>query len=335
MKSETLLLSEQQMQSLMDWKTAVRIAEELLREQSRGNVLMPPKLLLDLRSRGLDSYSNAMPAYLEYLDEAGIKWGGGYGENIKTGELPYMMQVAILNSPITGEIHAIMGATWLTTTKTGSETALAGKFLAKDDDLVVTIIGAGLQGSASVNCWLALGELGDLSLKEVRIVDLDRSKAEAVAAVAREAHPRDIIQVFDSVQTAVDNAHVVITATTATEPIVERGWLRNDVLMASLGSFPEFDAQAILEADKLVVDNWKQNEHRGEFSELIASGEITRATIHGELPDIVAGNIPGRESNGEMIAASLIGLGSVDLAIAWEIYRRAKERGVGQTFSFL
>jgi ornithine cyclodeaminase/alanine dehydrogenase-like protein (mu-crystallin family) len=105
-----------------------------------------------------------MPAYLEHLSLAGTKWGGGYGENNKTGNLPYMMQVAILNSPITGEIYSIMGSTWLTTTKTGSETALSGKFLAQSDDLVVTVVGVGLQGRASVGCWLALDEMGIFQL---------------------------------------------------------------------------------------------------------------------------------------------------------------------------
>ena len=75
MKTQTILLTEEQVQSLMDWKTAVRIAEELLREQGNGNVLLPPELLLSLRGRGLDSYLSAMPAYLEYLGLAGTKWG--------------------------------------------------------------------------------------------------------------------------------------------------------------------------------------------------------------------------------------------------------------------
>jgi len=335
MKTQTILLTEEQVQSLMDWKTAVRIAEELLREQGNGNVLLPPELLLSLRGRGLDSYLSAMPAYLEYLGLAGTKWGGGYGENNKTGNLPYMMQVAILSSPITGEIYSIMGSTWLTTIKTGSETALSGKFLAKSDDLVVTVIGAGLQGRASVRCWLALDELGDISVQELRVVDLNRQKSEKVAAEARDAHPGKSIEVFDNVRESVDGAHVVITATTATEPFVDRAWLRDDVLIASIGSFPEFDPQAILDADKLVVDNWEQNKHQGDFSKLIEEGKIARDDIHGELPEIVAGKVPGRESSDEMIAANLVGLASVDLSIAWEVYRRAKAEGVGTIFSFL
>jgi len=335
MKTKTILLTEAEVQSLMDWKTAVRIAEEELCQQGKGNVLMPPKQLLNLRSRGLDSYSNAMPAYLEYLGVAGIKWGGGYGENNVSRNLPYMMQVAILNSPTTGEIHCIMGATWLTTTKTGSETALAGKYLGNKDDVVVTVIGCGLQGSASVHCWLALDELGDLSIKEVRIVDLNRARAEQVAAEARAAHPQKTIVVMDSLPHALDGATAVVSATSSTKPIVKKEWLRSDVLIASLGSYPEFEPEAILSADKFVADNWIQNEHRGEFKDLIEAGKLTRDMLLGELPEVIAGKVPGRERPDEMIAASLIGLGSVDLAVGWEIYHRALARNVGTTFAFL
>jgi alanine dehydrogenase len=335
MKTKTILLTEAQVQSLMDWKTAVRIAEELLREQGQGNVLLPAELLVSLCDRGLDSYLSAMPAYLEHLSIAGTKWGGGYGHNAKTGRLPYMMQVAILNSPITGEIHAIMGSTWLTTAKTGSETALCGKFLAKSDDLIVAVVGAGLQGRASVGCWLALDELGDISIRQLRVVDLDRQKSDKVAAAAREAHPAKSITAVDNVEEALEGAHAVITATTATAPFVDRAWLRKDVLVASVGSHIELEPQVALEADKLVVDSWAQSKHQGSLSGLIAQGKITRDQVHGELPEIVAGKLPGRESSDEMIVAGLQGLASVDLAIGWQIFKRAELEGVGTFFSFL
>jgi ornithine cyclodeaminase/alanine dehydrogenase-like protein (mu-crystallin family) len=335
MTTRTILLTEEQVRSLMDWETAVRLAEELLREQARGSVLLPSEVHADLGRYGLDSYLSGMSAYLHHLGLAGTKWGGGYGENKRRGSLPYMMQVAILNSPVTGEVYAIMGSTWLTTTKTGSETALSGKFLAPCADLVVTVVGVGLQGSACVHCWLALDQLGDVSVRELRIVNRDRIKAEGVAAAARQAHPGKSITVMEDIQEAVDGAHVVVTATTATEPIVDAAWLRDDALLAALGSHPELDSLAILHADKLVVDSWEPNQHLGSLSPLIEAGEITRDDIHGELPDIVAGKVVGRESSDGLIAASLTGLSSVDLAIAWEVYRRATAEGVGTVFSFL
>jgi ornithine cyclodeaminase/alanine dehydrogenase-like protein (mu-crystallin family) len=57
--------------------------------------------------------------------------------------------------------------------------------------------------------------------------------------------------------------------------------------------------------------------------------------VVGELPDLVAGKIPGREKPDENIVASLIGLGSIDLGISLRIYENARSRGLGQLVTFM
>ena len=47
------------------------------------------------------------------------------------------------------------------------------------------------------------------------------------------------------------------------------------------------------------------------------------------LSDIVLGNGPGRRSDRDRIMAIPTGLGSVDMPLAWSIYRRAREAGIG------
>ncbi len=117
----------------MTFPEALCIAEEELKNQGLGNVDMPPKVALELRKFGLDSYCNSMPAYLHYKDVLGIKYGGGFGHNLKTGDLPYMVQTLLLANPRSGELQAVMSATFLTILKTGSETVVAGKYLAKQE----------------------------------------------------------------------------------------------------------------------------------------------------------------------------------------------------------
>lgn len=334
MRTQTILLTEQDVQSLVDWRTAVRVAEEVLSQQGKGNVLMPPKVLLSLRSEGVPSYSNAMPAYLKYLDVIGVKWGGGFEANLKT-ELPMMVILLIVADPQTGETYSIMSGTWITAAKTGCESSLAGKYLAQKGPLNVAVIGIGDQGRGSVMCWGALHALGDIEIKEMRLVDLIPERAEKVAKEAEKEYGNLNVKVFDKVQPAVEDAHAIVTCTTSREPIVRRAWIREGAFTASIGSFPEFEDQVGLDADKLVVDNWAQNWKRGEFRNLMEQGKVTRDDLYAELPDIVAGKVPGRESPNELIASSLIGIGSIDIAIAWEVYQRAKARSVGSTFSFL
>jgi ornithine cyclodeaminase/alanine dehydrogenase-like protein (mu-crystallin family) len=332
---EVLFLSENDVVSLVTPKEAIRIAEEVLKNQGSGRVEMPPKQLLNLRKYGLDSYCNAMPAYLEYLGISGIKWGGGFGENLKTRQLPFMVQTLILASPKTGAPHAMMSATKLTSLKTGAESALTGKYLGNiTRPMTLTVVGIGDQGRDNVHMWLALHDLGDLRLQEVRLVDLRLEETEAFARTLGERPGLKIVVTRD-IEAAVRGADAVATCTSSEVPIVKHAWLKTGVVLASIGSYPEIEPSAVLAAHKLVVDNWEQNVHRGEFKDLIEGGKIDRGRIHGELPEVVAGRRPGREREDELICASLIGLGTIDIGIAQSVYERAKTRGIGQTVTFM
>ena len=67
---------------------------------------------------------------------------------------------------------------------------------------------------------------------------------------------------------------------------------------------------------------------------LIEQGRLTREEIHGEMGDVAAGNIPGRESDEEVIVAGLIGLGTHDVACAVHVVETALEEGRGSFFDF-
>ncbi|MCX6093996.1 MAG: ornithine cyclodeaminase family protein [Candidatus Bipolaricaulota bacterium] len=330
-KVEAIVLTEDDIRSLVSFPEALSIAEELLANQGSGAVDMPPKVALDLKRFGLESYCNSMPAYLHYKKLLGIKFGGGFSDNVRTGQLPYMVQTLILANPVTGEPYALMSATYLTILKTGTETAVSAKFLAKQDGaLKVCVIGVGDQGQGNALAWAALDAQGARKVSEIGLVDLDTGKAEQFAKVLERSY-KGKIQVSGSIEKSVADRDVIVTTTTAVKPIVKKEWVKpQGVYFASLGSNPELDPQIVLSADKLVADNWVQNEHRGEFRELIATGKITRRNLYAELPEIVAGKQPGRVDPKENIVGSLIGLGSIDIATAWQAYLAAKERGIGQ-----
>lgn len=331
-KVEALVLSEEDIHGLVTFPEALRIAEEELKNQGLGNVDMPPKVALELSKFGLDSYCNSMPAYLHYKNVLGIKYGGGFGRNLETGDLPYMLQTLLLVNPRTGELNAVMSATHLTVLKTGTETAVAGKFLANQTSpLNVCVIGVGDQGQGNARSWAALDALGDRNVQEITLVDLDLAKVERFAPVLEEEYSKKIT-ISDNIEKSVGDCNVIVTTTTSPKPIVKKEWVpQQGTFFGSLGSDPELEESIVLGADKIIADNWIQNEHRGEFKKLIREGKITREHAHAELPAIVAGEAVGRESATETIVASLIGLGAIDIAIAADILPRARERGIGQS----
>ena len=68
MAQSTLLITQQQIQSLLDMPTVLRIVERIYRSHGEGKVVMPAKVTLDLGEHNAWPFYkaalNAMPAYL-------------------------------------------------------------------------------------------------------------------------------------------------------------------------------------------------------------------------------------------------------------------------------
>ena len=326
-------LSEAEVCRCVSMQDAIPVAEEVLAGQGSGTVEMPPKVLLDLARFGYDSYCNSMPSYIDSRHVSGIKWGGGFAANHNLG-IPYMVQTLVMADPVTGVPRAIMSATRLTSLKTGSETAVAGKFLARHDKpLAVTIVGVGDQGRGNLEAWVAADRLGSVAVEVVRLFDVDRGQCERAAAEVGADWTKPI-RVADELEAAVSASDVLVTTTSSRTPFVKAAWLHKGMFLASLGSHQEFEDEAIRRADAFVVDSWAQNEHRGEFKHFVERGEITREHVRAELPEIVAARAPGRRTDDEIILASLIGLGSIDLGIATVALANAEAARVGTLLPF-
>ena len=62
-------------------------------------------------------------------------------------------------------------------------------------------------------------------------------------------------------------------------------------------------------------------------------GLLQDSDIHCDLDELVAGEKPGRENDQERTYFNAVGLAFVDVAIAWAMYQRATEQGLGQTLT--
>jgi alanine dehydrogenase len=56
---------------------------------------------------------------------------------------------------------------------------------------------------------------------------------------------------------------------------------------------------------------------------------ISEANIHGEIGEVAAGKIPGRQSAEEVTFFKSVGVAVQDVAVAERILRQAAERGLG------
>lgn len=332
MDQSTLLITQQDVKSLLDMPSAIRIVEQVYCSHGKDRVIMPPKITLDLGERRpwppYKAAMNAMPVYLGDLDIAGIKWAGGFKNNYKIG-LPYVSAMILLINPKNGVFLAALDGIYITALRTGAASAVFAKVLARKDASVVGIIGAGVQGRMHLR---ALHHV--FKLKEIRVIDIKESVAETYCQEMKTELGLNVTP-RKSYQETVEGADIVCTVTIADEPLVRREWLKKGSLIISVGSYQELEPEVVLSSEKIVVDNWAQTSHRGELAKLVEAGVIEEKNIHAEIGEILAGTKKGRERGNENILAVHIGLGSLDIGCAFEVYQKALEKKLGTPFSFI
>lgn len=331
MDHQTLLLSREDIKACFQMPKCLEIVEQVFRAHGEGKVVMPAKLGLDLGEVGgwppYDAFMNAMPAYLGSIDVAGLKWAGGWKQNPHRA-LPYVMASILLVDCRNGLLLSVLEGGYITNLRTGAATGVAAKYLARKDSRTVGIIGTGCQGRMQIR---ALSHL--FSFEDVRVMDINREAAERFVAEMGKELSISLRQV-SHYQEAVEGADIVVAATGARGAFVRREWLSPGSFVATVGSYPELHPQVILQADKVLVDSWAQNKHRGELSALVKDGRFSEDDLYGEVGEVVAGKKGGRDNDHEVLVCCLIGLGSHDVGCAHFVYEEAHRQGMGTLFSF-
>ncbi|MFU8772100.1 MAG: ornithine cyclodeaminase family protein [Anaerolineales bacterium] len=301
----------------LDIATIIKLLEIAFQEKGEDRVEIPPKPGIHTQP---DAFIHAMPAFIPALKSAGIKWVSGYPQNQKAG-LPYVSGLLILNDLNTGFPYAVMDCTWITAYRTGAATGLAAKYLARPDSQTVGILACGVQGRTNLEALAAL-----FPLKRVYAYDIDEETQRNYVQEMTSKLDLEIIGV-KSAREAVMNSDLVVTSGPILmhpEPTIEPDWLQP----GAFGSAVDFDSywqpEAISQIDKLSTDDLAQFRYYrslGYFQ--------TTPDPYADLGEIVTGKKPARQKEEERILAMNLGLALDDMAVAPEIYRRAREADLG------
>jgi ornithine cyclodeaminase/alanine dehydrogenase-like protein (mu-crystallin family) len=223
----------------------------------------------------------------------------------------------------------VLDGVWITNTRTGAATAVGTRYLSAPGPKIVAFVGAGAQARSSLRAMQ-----GYIDVAEVRAAD---PSATARTSFAAEMQPVTgaPITVTTDIEAAVRGADVVVTVTPADAPLVKRAWIKPGAFVGSMGSYQELEEAVVLDAGKIVVDSWEQCAHRGELKKLVEAGRLDRRHIHAEIGEVLAGRKTGWEPSDRHVLGVLIGLGSLDIAVARLVLDRARAKGLGRTFAFL
>jgi ornithine cyclodeaminase/alanine dehydrogenase len=300
-----------------DLPTIIALLEQAFREKGAGRVEMPPKPGIHPRP---DAFIHAMPAYIPALHAAGIKWVSGYPDNQRRG-LPYISGLLVLNDDETGLPICVMDCTWITAYRTGAATALSARYLARPESEVVGILACGVQGRTNLEALATC-----FPIRRVYAYDLVPTARRRYAHDMSERLKVEVVAV-DQPKAAVRESDIVVTSGPILKhpsPTIEPGWLKR----GGFGSAVDFDSYwqpaALAEMDRIATDD------RAQFQYYRSVGYFQQTPEpYCDLGDLVTGRAPGRETPADRTLAINLGLALDDMAVAPDVYRRARERGVG------
>jgi len=222
----------------------------------------------------------------------------------------------------TGETRALLNAGAITAVRTAAVSGVATRLLAREDARTLAILGAGIQAKAHLEAMRAVRDFD-------RVLVWSRTPGRAAEL--------DGVEEAATAEAAVRGADVVVTATSAPEPILFRKWLKEGAHVNATGSsIPttrELDTATMVAASLFVDRRESTLNEAGDYLFPMREGAIGPEHVRGELGEILIGAVPGRTSEDELTVFKSLGLAVEDLAAAEHVLRRAEAENAGTVVS--
>ncbi|STZ75465.1 ornithine cyclodeaminase family protein [Bergeriella denitrificans] len=249
----------------------------------------------------------------------GIKHVTIYPENGRKHGLPGLFSTYTLFDGRNGRPLAVIDGNQITCRRTAAASALAARYLARQDAETLLICGAGNVAAELAPAYAAVRDI-----KRVLVWNPTAEKAEKLVARLREqgfaAEPAlDLAQ-------AVGESDIVSCATLSTEPLILREWVRPGTHIDLIGSFkPDMrESDDALFADTSVfVDTDEALDKAGDLLSPMAAGVFARGQVRADLAELCGGRHAGRQSDGEITVYKAVGSAAEDLAAAVLVYQGA------------
>jgi alanine dehydrogenase len=319
-----LLITRGEVVSLLDLAGCVAAVEDAFRLHAEGASLAPGVLETLTADGGFHIKAAGLrPAGRAYF---AAKVNGNFPRNAERFGLPTIQGVIVLCDAEQGRPLAVLDSIEITALRTAAATAVAAKYLARPDSKVATVAGCGVQGRVQLR---ALAEV--LRLEKVYAFDSDAARAAAFAGEMSRELGAEVEPVGD-LSVAAGASDVCVTCTPSRRPVLMRGEVRPGTFVAAVGADnptkQEIDP-ALMRSSKIVVDILEQCALIGDLRHALEAGAVTRADVHAELGEIVAGRKTGRTSAEEIIVFDSTGTALQDVAAAALVYERALRSGLG------
>ena len=316
--------SRHDVRELLDMTSCIDAVENAFRLHAAGRTIGPGILGTHVDGGGFHIKAAGLTGERAYY---AAKVNANFPDNPHSNNLPTIQGVITLFDAATGTPLAIMDSIEITCLRTAAASAVAAKYLSRDDSQVLTIIGCGAQALPHVRALNAVR-----SLRQVFAYDIDAGRAAAFVQDAERLNLNvEVIAVADY-RDAVRQSDMIVTCTPGRTELLARGDLPEGAFIAAVGADSEDKREldpSLLADSVLIVDILEQCAAIGELHHALDAGLLTRDDVRGELAGVVSGQCAGRLARNETVIFDSTGTALQDVAAAAVVYERACSVGAG------
>lgn len=316
-----LLLHDGDVRSLLEISDTIDALEQAFIALSHGNAVNRPRARV-IQPNGI---LHVLAASYAGAGVLGLKTFTVFRQGVRS--------VVLLFSAEDGRLLALVEADWIGRMRTGATSGLATRYLANPEAARVGLVGAGKQAETQL--------MGVCAVRPIRSVDVYSRRQPQCEAFCQRMEQQLQVEVkpVASARAAVEEADIVITATTSSSPVFSGEWLKPGCHVNVIGSNwarrREIDDEALQRSSLIVTDSIEQA--RSEAGDLIIpanEGSLDWESVW-ELADVVAGDGPQRNSSYDITLYKAVGAALEDITVAARAYFHASERGVGEEVNLL
>lgn len=290
---------------------------ERLRQIFRSGGVTPAETRYEVETYGTSDAALTLTPVWQVGRHIGVQVTTHYPDNAER-KLPCLLGTYLLLDGKSGVPLALIDGPALVLRRAASASVLAATYLARHDSERLLVVGTGNLAPILVEAYTAV-----MPIREVLIWGRSHEAAQKLAGRYKRIG-RVRVGATEDLEAAVGGAHIVVCATTATEPVIRGAWLAPGTHLDLIGSrcpeHREADEEA-LRRGRVFVDTREGALARGgDLIQALAAGVLTQDDIAADLFDLTRGERSGRRYYDQITIFKAVGTPLEDLAAAQLAY---------------
>ena len=310
----TTVLSLKEIENYLQTVDLIPLIEEGFVAYSKGESVVPPvgELLFEEPS----GEAHIKYGYIKDQPYYAIKIASGFPANAQLG-IKTSQGVVLLFSQQTGTLRCVLlDEGLLTDVRTAIASMITLKHLAPKKIKRIGIVGTGIMAKLQLAYLYQATDCKDIMV-------WGRTPENVAAFQAQFSDSPFNITIADSLAYLASECNVIITTTSAKEPLLYFEYIQKGTHITALGSDTaekiELDPNILLHADAVVVDSKSQSQSRGEVFQA-RKYDCLREDQLLELGDLITKPAKGRQNDEQITVADLTGVAVQDIMIATAVF---------------